>query len=184
LLESLISSKTRIKLLLRFFLNPGTQAYLREISNEFGESTNSIRIELNRLTKAKLLTVEPDGRTLEYSANTEHPLFSDIVNIVKKYVGFDHLLKIFFRELKSVHLAFISGDYAKGIDSGLIDVIFVGNIETGFLDKATSKVEKLINRKVRTLVLSTEEYELLVDRFFASNVLLLWGGDNSKGKKN
>ena len=55
MLDSLVKSKTRIKLLLIFFINPETRAYLWELAKEFGESTNSVRLELNRLTKAKLL---------------------------------------------------------------------------------------------------------------------------------
>jgi hypothetical protein len=61
LLDSLITSKTRVKLLLKFFLNPETKAYLRGLSDEFGESSNGVRLELNRLTKAGLLTSESDG---------------------------------------------------------------------------------------------------------------------------
>ena len=57
-LEGLISSKTRIKLLIRLFVNPATRAYLRELAKEFGVSTNSVREELNQLTEAKLLKSE------------------------------------------------------------------------------------------------------------------------------
>jgi len=53
-LDSLITSQTRVKLLLRFFLNPESRSYLRELAEEFGESTNSVRVELNRLTEAGL----------------------------------------------------------------------------------------------------------------------------------
>ena len=55
MLESLITSKTRIKLLLKFFINPSTKAYLRELVKEFDASTNSIRLELNRLEESDLL---------------------------------------------------------------------------------------------------------------------------------
>ena len=55
MIETLISSKTRIKLLLKFFLNSNTTAYLRSLESEFGESTNAIRIELNRLEEAGML---------------------------------------------------------------------------------------------------------------------------------
>ena len=84
MLESLITSKTRIKLLLKFFLNPGTRAYLRGLATEFGESTNAIRVELNRLTDAKLLKSINSGRKVEYRANKEHSLFKDIQNVVNK----------------------------------------------------------------------------------------------------
>ena len=44
MLETLITSKTRVKLLMKFFLNPGTRAYLRGLATEFDESTNSVRV--------------------------------------------------------------------------------------------------------------------------------------------
>ena len=62
MLESLITSKTRTKLLLKFFLNPGTSAYLRGLAEEFGESTNGVRVELNRLSEAGLLESADEGR--------------------------------------------------------------------------------------------------------------------------
>ena len=87
MLDTLITSKTRIKLLLKFFLNPGTKSYLRGLATEFGESTNAIRVELNRLTEAKLLKSVNSGRTVEYRANKQHSLFKDLQSVVKKFVG-------------------------------------------------------------------------------------------------
>jgi len=89
MLETLITSKTRLKLLLKFFMNPETRAYLRELASEFGESTNGIRLELNSLTKAKLLKSSNIGRTVVYRANKSHTLFTDIQSVVQKYVGID-----------------------------------------------------------------------------------------------
>ena len=83
LFAGLKSSKTRIKLLIRFFFNPQTSSYLRERSKEFSVSTNSVREELNQLTKTKLLKSKKSGRQVFYTANTKHPLFTDIFNFLK-----------------------------------------------------------------------------------------------------
>ena len=58
LFAGLIASKTRIKLLVRLFFNPRTRSYLREMAKEFNVSTNSVREELNQLTKSELLKPE------------------------------------------------------------------------------------------------------------------------------
>jgi len=58
-----------MELLLKFFVNLDIHAYLRELAIEFGESTNAVRIELNRLTMAKVLQSKPNGRTIQYRAN-------------------------------------------------------------------------------------------------------------------
>jgi len=82
LLDTLITSKTRVKLLIKFFMNPGTRAYLRELASEFSESTNSVRVELNRLSKAKIISAENVGRTIEYHANAEHSLYNELQSLV------------------------------------------------------------------------------------------------------
>ena len=82
MLDSIITSKTRVKLLLKFFLNSQTKSYLRNLEQEFGESTNAIRLELNRLEGADLLRSEVTGNRKYFKANTEHPLFNDINNTV------------------------------------------------------------------------------------------------------
>jgi len=92
MLDSLITSKTRIKLLLKFFLNSETKAYLRGLAEELGESTNAVRVELNRLTKAGLLEICVDGRTKLYQANTKHTLFPELHSLVRKYLGIDQLV--------------------------------------------------------------------------------------------
>lgn len=177
MLESLITSKTRVKLLVKFFLNPGTKSYLREIAGEFGESTNAIRVELNRLTDAKILRSHQEGRTIQYQVNEEHGFFKDMVNVVKKYVGFDQLIIQLINKLGTVSKAYVIGDYAKGIDSGLIDLVLVGRVDTRKLEKLSSRAEELIGRKIRSLVLEEGEWLNLKLRLEAEGSLLLWQND-------
>ncbi|MEI6823713.1 MAG: ArsR family transcriptional regulator, partial [Bacteroidota bacterium] len=93
MIEALITSKTRIKLLLKFFLNSEKESYLRGLENDFSESTNSIRLELNKFEKAGLLNTSTKGNKKIFKANTQHPLFSDINSILNKYVGIDQIIK-------------------------------------------------------------------------------------------
>ena len=74
MLDTLITSKTRIKLLLKFFLNSNASSYLRNLESEFQESTNGIRLELNKFEKAGLLQSHMSGNKKLYQANTGHPL--------------------------------------------------------------------------------------------------------------
>lgn len=165
-------------MLLKFFLNSHSSAYLRELAKEFGESTNSIRHELNNLSSAGYLVAREEGRSIYYSANTKHPLYPEIKNLVHKYLGIDKLLdtvihKVLAR-LGTLHLAFITGDYAKGRDSGIIDLVLVGDIDQAYLQTCVGKAEKLINRKVRTLVLSQEEYVGKRKTLNPDKALVLW----------
>ncbi len=177
MLDSLITSKMRIKLLLKFFINSDTRAYLRGLAEEFGESTNSVRIELNRLTKAGILEMSQSGRTKLYGANKKNPLYQDLKSLVMKYTGIDQLIDSILAKLGNVELAFITGDYARGIDSGIIDVVIVGNIDRNFLNDLVQKAEVLIKRKIRHLVLSNDEYHTLKDTLKTEKSLLVWNAN-------
>lgn len=168
-------------MLLKFFLNKHSRAYLRELATEFGESTNSVRVELNSLTKAGYLTSDEEGRSIYYRANIEHPLYPEIKNLVHKYLGIDKILdSVIHKVLKrlgNLKLAIITGDYAVGRDSGIIDLVMVGSIDAIYLQECVVKVEKLIHRKVRTLLLSESEFEKNKINLQADKALLLWKAD-------
>ena len=175
MLDTLITSKTRVKLLMKFFLNPGTRAYLRELASEFDESTNSVRVELNRLSKAKIISAENVGRTIEYHANGEHSLFNELQSLVRKYAGVDKLVETLIKKLGHVKTAYLVGDYARGIDSGLIDIILIGKINKIELDLIAERRGKDISRKIRHLVLTKEELRKLWLQLDMKHALLIWG---------
>ena len=181
MIDTLISSKTRIKLLMKFFLNPDVTAYLRGLADEFGESTNAVRVELNRLCAAGFLQDVPtDGsRKKSYCANRSHPLFPELQRIVRKVLGIDQLVDGVVERLGNVKLALITGDYAHGIDSGIIDLTLVGDLDRQYLTSLIDKVEGLIIRKVRVLVLSPEEYEKLLGTLKPEESLFVWGERDS-----
>jgi len=183
MLDTLITSKTRVKLLLKFFLNPGTKSYLRGLATEFGESTNAIRVELNRLTEAKLLKSVNSGRTVEYRANKQHSLFKDLQSVVKKFVGLDKVAEELAAKLGDIQAAYVIGDYAKGIDSGLIDLVLVGQVDDEKLKEVTKKTEELIDRKIRTLVLAPTDLEKLQSRLDIEHALFIWGKESVMGEQ-
>jgi DNA-binding transcriptional ArsR family regulator len=160
--------------MLKFFLNPQSKAYLRGLAEELGESTNGVRIELNRLTEAGLLAAEKNGRTIIYKANTGHSLFSDLHNLVIKYTGIDRLVDTIITHLGNVEYAFITGDYAQGIDSGLIDLVIVGDIDKNYLNLLVEKSEALIDRRIRSLVISKKEFEQGNKFLELENALIVW----------
>jgi len=177
MLETLISSKTRIKLLLKFFLNSKTTAYLRSLESEFGESTNGIRQELNRLENAGMLTSFLKGNKKMFQANTNHPLFSEIRTIVLKTIGLDQIVETVIERLGKVEKVYLVGDFAKGLDSNIIDLIFIGDIDKSYLIKLAEKAEKVVNRKIRYLIYKSESGAKIDLDKFKPAPLLLWSID-------
>jgi len=174
ILSSLITSKTRINILMRLFLNPDQQAYLRELANEFTVSPSQVSGELQQLSDAGLLKSTKSGRQINYRANTEHPLFPELHSMVKKALGMDRILESILERLGNLNLAFLIDDYAQGKDSGLIDLVLVGDIDRTNLEDLVNKTEKYIDRKIRTLVLNKKEYEDLSPKLKARPQLILW----------
>ena len=174
MIDTLISSKTRIKLLLKFFLNSRTTAYLRNLEEEFGESTNGIRLELNRLEGAGLLTSEIEGNKKIFRANTSHPLFREIHNIILKHIGLDQVVENVIQRLGSVQFVYLVGDFSKGMDSQVIDLILIGDFDKSYLAALVEKAEKLVGRKIRYLLYSNLEAETIDWKSFEPTPLLLW----------
>lgn len=174
MIEALISSKTRIKLLLKFFLNSNTTAYLRGLESEFGESTNAIRLELNNLEQAGMLVSELSGNKKIFRANTQHPLFREVHTILMKYLGLDQIIENVVKRLGEVEKVFLTGDFARGLDSAIIDLIFVGNIDQHYLLQLIEKVETLVKRRIRYIIYTPSEYAGLVKSLVEVEPLLLW----------
>jgi len=175
MLDTLITSKTRIKLLLKFFLNSNASSYLRNLEGEFRESTNGIRLELNKFEKAGLLTSHMSGNKKVYKANTRHPLFNDIHNILLKYIGFDQIISTVIAKLGNVNKVYLVGSFARGVDSEIIDLLLVGDdINREYLARLTTKGENIIKRKIRYLVYKENEFNEIKDRYKSDEILLLW----------
>ncbi len=180
LFSGLITSKTRIKILMRLFLNPDQEIHLRGLAEEFNASPNLIREELKQLSQSGLLTSRKNGRQVNFKANTKHPLFPELHSMVKKAFGMDRILESIVERLGDLKMAFLLDDYAQGRDTGIIDLVLVGNIDSDNLNDLVKKTERYISRKIRTLVLTEDEYNILRPALEKRPRLNLWaapGGD-------
>ena len=149
MLDSLITSKTRIKLLLKFFSHQANASYLRSLAEEFEESTNSVRVELNRLSQAGLLVSHQAGKTLQYQANPAHPMYLQIKGLVSRHLGFDRIIEEVLPSLGDLHVAAVTGDYARGLDTGVIDLALVGRLQMDYTRHLIAKAEAAMGRRIR-----------------------------------
>lgn len=149
MLGELITSKTRLRLLIKFFISQANRGYLNGLAAEMGESTNSIRKELNHLYSAGYLKKIKTNNKIEYKVNTTHPLYNTLRKVVLKHLGLEDIVDTVLGRMGNVQKIIVIGDYAKGIDSGLIEVVLVGkNLNFNYISQLENKIEKLINRKV------------------------------------
>ena len=145
MLNQLITSKTRLRLLLKFFISQANRGYLNGLANEMGESTNSIRKELNHLHGAGYLKkVKQDNKI-----NINHPLYETLRKVVLKHLGLEDLVEAVLERMGNVEYILLVGDYAKGIDSGNIEVFLIGNdLNFNYISQLEQKIENLIGRRV------------------------------------
>ena len=144
------------------------------MESEFGDSTNSIRQELNKLESANLLISSTKGNKKYFNANIKHPLFPEINSILLKFTGLDQLIIHVIEKLGDLKEVYLIGDLGKGIDSELIDLVFVGDINRDFLNKLIEKAEKHIHKKIRYVLLSMAEFLDKKSKIIGANDLLLW----------
>lgn len=169
LLEPLITSKTRLKLILRFFLNPNLGGYLQGLSKELNQNTNSIRVELNRLENAGILYSEIEGRRKLYRVNEQHPLTENLTSIVRKVTGVDALIDRVVGRLLHLEQVWICGELARGVQSEIIECILVGEeLDEAYIKELCSRVEQFTGKSVNTQICN----EILSDQ--VDQCLLVW----------
>jgi predicted transcriptional regulator len=118
MLENLITSKTRLRLLIKFFISQANKGHLNGLASEMGESTNSIRKELNHLFEAGYLNKTKKENKVEYNVNIKHPLYDTMKKVVMKHLGLEDIVETVLGKM--------------------------GNVE----ENLEVKIEKLISRKV------------------------------------
>ena len=149
MLQSLITSKTRLRLLVKFFINVANTGYLRGLASEMQENTNAIRKELNNLSDAGFLIREEQEAKVIYKANNLHPFFNVLQQLVRKHLGIDHIVEQIFERLGDVNKIYLVGDCAKGLDTGVIEVVVEGsNLNMDYLDYLVPKISSELNKKV------------------------------------
>ena len=172
MLGELITSKTRLRLLIKFFVSQANRGYLNGLATEMGESTNSIRKELNHLQSAGYLDKVKVDNKVEYKANTKHPLFDVLQKVVLKHLGLEDVVDTVLERMGDVKQIILVGDYVHGIDSGKIEIFLIGEqLNMDYIAQLEDKIEDLIGRKVSFYLAS----KFLADR---EHILLF----NSKDK--
>jgi predicted nucleotidyltransferase len=177
MLSTLITSKTRIKLLLKFFLNAETSGYLKSLASEFEESSNGIRIELNKFEEAGLLKSVIQGNKKIFKANTVHPMFPDIHRIILNYVGIDQIIEGVLSKLGELKKVYLTGALAKGLESKIIDIILIGNVNKEYLIHLIDKIEPELKKRIRYVIYSEQDFTQNKQEILEQDHLLIWHSD-------
>ena len=158
-------------MMVKFFANEANHGYLNGLALEFGESTNSIRLELNNLSAAGYLIRWKSKNKIVYAANRKHPLFKLLQQIIRHHLGLEQIVSSVIKKLGSVKEIYLIGDYATGRDTGTIEIILIAqNINQDYLEGLQSKLKKVIERTVL----------FYVNSFIPSNAIVIYQKNNPK----
>ena len=140
-------------MLIKFFVSAANNGYLNGLANEFNESTNSIRKELNNLSDAGYPLKSKENNRVIYNANTSHPMFDILQKIVRQHLGLEEIVETVIDRIGDVDQIALTGEYAKGIDSGKIEIVINGlKVNNEYLDNIKPKIKKKIGREVSFLL--------------------------------
>lgn len=172
MLQKLIGSKTRVRILALFIINPKREYYSREIERELRSNFEAIRTELINLEKIGLLRSRISGKQRYYSINTGHIIFPEFKSMILKTIGLGDILKNVFKESDKIEVAFIYGSYARNTEDAEsdIDLFVVGGISIKDLQAVISGIENKFQREINPTIYPRDE---LQDKCRAKNHFIL-----------
>lgn len=149
MLDSIISSKTRLNLLIKFFISELNEGHLRGLSEEFSESTNAIRKELNQLATAGFLIKHKQQNKVVYKANVEHPLFESIQKLVRTYLNIDQLVAQILKNSGKIERILL---VSTTVMSDCLEIVIKGEeIDMEYLNSLLNKAQLILNKPITLL---------------------------------
>ena len=161
ILDKIFKGKIRVQLLTKLLLNPVSTVYLRGLERDLGVSSNTVRLELNKLSDMQLIqehTETSNTKTKHYSVNTKHPMFKSLRGVIMQYVGLDQIIENVLEKLGNVDEVYLTGDLALGKNNPFVDLVIVGDVDKSYLYQLIEKAETLIDKKIRVALYQPLEF--------------------------
>jgi predicted nucleotidyltransferase len=188
ILAELLSSKIRAEIFrILFGVASDASFHMREIERRTGFAIGTVQTELKKLKRLEVISEIKDGNRVYYRANTAHPLYPDIRNLVLKTNGLVAVLKDALGNGKDVKTAFIFGSFARREEKAEsdIDLMVIGNIGlrklTGMLTDVAGKIGREINPHALTekeFVKRKKEEDHFLNQVMESPKLFVIGDEN------
>jgi Nucleotidyltransferase domain. len=176
MLETLLGSKLRAKVLGWLFAHPDERYFVRQLTTLVKEDSTNVSRELARLEQTGILVSTTEGKQKYYQANRQSPIFNELHGLILKTVGVaDIIKKALEPRIADIKLAFIFGSVAKRTENRFsdIDLLVVGNITFGEVVDLLSPAEGTLNRELNPVVYTLAEFNrrLSENHYFISDIL-------------
>lgn len=174
MLEELLGSKARVRILEVFLLNLGRDFYQREISNVTNLPIRAVQREVERLVKIGFVEKQIRGNRNYYRCRRDFPIFKELKSIILKTVAIGSVLRDYLQNKRErIELAFIYGSYAKGEENitSDIDILILGNITSKDVSMLFSPAKDSLRREINFVVYNKVEFLKKKESHFLRNVL-------------
>ncbi len=161
MLEKLLTSKTRVKILELLILNADSEFYLRETAKRVGISPAYVKKELKNLQELNLILQRKRGNMILFKINKNSPIFEELKSIFLKTESLGDFIRKNLRELGEIKYALIYGSFAKGVESkeSDIDLLIIGTVREEELIKVIRKIEGKMGREINYIIWSESEFK-------------------------
>jgi predicted nucleotidyltransferase len=161
ILAEILSSKIRAEIFRNLFgVKSEAALHMREIERRTGFAIGTVQKELHKLQRLDIITRLRDGNRVYYRANTVHPLYPDIRNIVLKTSGLADVIKNALGNEKGIKVAFVFGSFARQEEKANsdVDLMVVGDIGLRKLTALLMDVSGKIGREINPHIFSEKEF--------------------------
>jgi hypothetical protein len=160
MLQNIIPSKTRRKILDLFFHNPTESFYLRRVVREINEEVNAVKRELDILEKEKLLTKERRLNKVFYTLNKNYTFFDEFLRISTKTDALATMIYHNHSKIGKVKFIALSLKFSKRISirDDEIYLLLVGIIVVPEVANIVAAVEKEFGREINYTVMTEDEF--------------------------
>lgn len=159
LLENIIPSKVRRKILQLFYHHPDNTYYLREVVRQVNEEVNAVKRELDILYDAKVLSRERRTNKVFYELNRNYLLYDEFLRIFTKTSILSEQVISNISRLGKVKYIAVSSKYSRKIPlkDDEIYVLFVGIIVVPEVETIMNEARKEFGWDINYTVMSEEE---------------------------
>ncbi|MBN1369706.1 MAG: nucleotidyltransferase domain-containing protein [Dehalococcoidaceae bacterium] len=161
MLDAIVGSKLRSRVLGWLFTHPDERYFVRQLTKLLNEDSTNLSRELIRLEKAGILVSKKEGRQKYYQANRESPFFNDLHGLIVKTVGIADVLRSALSSCKDkIRVALVFGSFASGNEDKTsdIDVLLVGEISVDEVVMLLAGAEEKLGREINSVVYPVDEF--------------------------
>ena len=160
ILAEILSSNIRAEIFRNLFGVEKQSLHLREIERRTGFAVGTVQQEIKKLLRLDIITRIKNGNRSYYKANTNHPLYPEIRNLVLKTNGLADLLKQALTAEPKIKIAFVFGSFARKEEKAAsdIDLMVIGDIGLRKLTGLLMDVSEKLGREINPYRLTESEF--------------------------